>query len=177
MQANHGTQSILTRELKIVPTWAWVLAGLVFVAAQIFFDVAMAHHADAPPAWSRPLLGLAVGIAGVCYLLLIGYVNRDSKRRGMSPLLWTIVVIIIPNALGFILYFVLRQPLRCSCPQCGNAVQTEFNFCPCCNYKLTPSCPQCQHPVRVGDVYCPYCGTAQHSQAPATPSAPTNLPG
>ena len=177
MQANHGTQSILTRELKIVPTWAWVLAGLVFVAAQIYFNIAMAHHADAPPTWSRPLLGLAAGIGGVCYLLLIGYVNRDSKRRGMSPLLWTLVAILVPNLLGILLYFVLRQPLVRACPQCGNAVQTVFNFCPRCSYKLAPSCPQCQHIVGVNDDYCPYCGTSLCKRQSTATHSPVEGPG
>ncbi len=93
-------------------------------------------------------MGLGAGLAGACYLLLIGYINRDAKRRGMSPLrfgrLWRLF---IPNALGIILYFVLRQPLRGACPQCGYAVQTGFNFCPRCNYKLSPNCPQCQRLV------------------------------
>ena len=122
-------------------------------------------------------MGLGAGLAGVCYLLLIGYINRDAKRRGMSPTLWTIMAIIIPNALGIILYFLLRQPRSSVCPQCGHAVQTGFNFCPRCNYKLSPSCPQCQRVVGVGDIYCPYCGTSLHHQAAAAPSPSTNLPG
>jgi len=133
---------------------------------QYVFNVIVAHQHDAPPAWARPLLGLLVGIVLGSFLLFIGYINRDAKRRGMSPVLWTIVAVLIPNALGIILYFVLRQPLRSGCPQCGYAVQREFNFCPRCNHKLSPSCPQCQHVVGVTDVYCPYCGTVLRAPAP-----------
>jgi RNA polymerase subunit RPABC4/transcription elongation factor Spt4 len=146
-----------------------VLAGIVFVAAQGFFNIVLAHHASAPPAWGRPLLGLLAGAAGGCYLLLIGYINRDSKRRGMSPVLWTIVAIIIPNALGIILYFILRQALRKPCPQCAYTVQPGFNFCPRCSCKLTPSCPQCKRLVGINDVYCPYCGTPLRD--PAAPGS------
>jgi RNA polymerase subunit RPABC4/transcription elongation factor Spt4 len=160
MQVKTETPTRLTSEIKIIPTWAWALAGIVFIAAQWFFNVALAGRHDAPPAWCRPLLGLLAGIGGGCLLLLIGYINRDAKRRGMSPLLWTIMAVIIPNALGIILYFLLRQPLGSACPQCGNAVQTGFNFCPRCNNKLGPSCPQCQRVVGANDVYCPYCGTS-----------------
>lgn len=175
MQLTNETRTGLGAEIKIIPGWAWALAAIAFGAAQWFFNIAVVHHADAPPPWSRPLLGLLAGIAGGCYLLFIGYVNRDAKRRGMSPALWTIVAIFIPNALGILLYFILRQPLSSACPQCGHAVQPGFNFCPQCNCKLSPSCPQCQRVISARDVYCPYCGTPQHN--PSTPQPPANLPG
>ena len=168
MQVKNETRTGLTAEIKIVPAWSWVLAGILFVAAQVFFNVVVARHSGAPPAWARPMFGLLAGVGGGCYLLFIGYINRDAKRRGMSPTLWTLVAILIPNGLGMLLYFILRQSLRSSCPQCGNAVQTGFNFCPRCNYKLSPSCPQCQRVVGANDVYCPYCGTSlRHPAAPA----------
>ena len=177
MQVRNETQTGLTAEIKIVALWAWVLAGIVFVAAQVFFNVVVARHSGAPPAWARPVLGLLAGIGGGCYLLFIGYINRDAKRRGMSPALWTIVAVFIPNALGIILYFILRQPLRTACPQCGNGVQTGFNFCPRCSYKLSPNCPQCQRVVGVTDVYCPYCGTSLRNQAAPASGLSTKLPG
>lgn len=160
MQLKNETQTRFTAELKIIPTIAWVLAGIVFVAAQWFFNIELAHEHGAPPAWCRPFLGLLAGVGGGCLFLLLGYINRDAKRRGMSPTLWTIMAAIIPNFLGVILYFLFRSPLGRTCPQCGCAVQSGFNFCPRCSYKLSPSCPQCQRLVGVNDVYCPYCGTA-----------------
>ncbi len=165
MLVKEDTQTGLKSEIRIIPAWAWILAGIVFAAAQWFFNVQMAHHGAPPPAWARPLLGLLAGIGGGCYLLIIGYVNRDAKRRGMSPTLWTFVAVLIPNALGILLYFVLRQPLRSVCPQCGTGVQSGFNFCPRCNYKLSPSCPQCQRLVGAVDVFCPYCGTSLRNTA------------
>lgn len=170
MQVKNETQTGLATEIKIVPTWAWVLAGIVFVAAQWYFNFAMSREPHAPPAWARPLLGLLAGMGAGCYLLFIGYINRDAKRRGMNPILWTIVAVIIPNALGIILYFILRQPPGRACPQCGNAVQTGFNFCPRCSCKLSPSCSHCQRIVGIADVYCPYCGTSLCDPAP--PSGP-----
>jgi RNA polymerase subunit RPABC4/transcription elongation factor Spt4 len=169
MQLKNESQTGLRSEIRIVPGWAWALAVVVFVAAQWFFNIDLARHASAPPAWCRPLLGLLAGVGGGCFLLLIGYINRDAKRRGMSPTLWTIMAVIIPNALGIILYFLLRQPLGSACPQCGNAVQTGFNFCPRCSYKLSPSCPQCQRLVGVNDVYCPYCASSLRN--PAAPAS------
>ncbi len=175
MLATNETQSGFRAELKIIPGWAWALAAIAFLAAQWFFNLSLAHQPSPPAAWARPLLGLLAGVGGVAFLLLIGYVNRDAKRRGMSPILWTIVVIIIPNALGFILYFILRQPLRRACPQCGYFVETGFNYCPHCSYKLSPSCPQCRRVVSANDVYCPYCGTSLVRE-PSTASGPPTQP-
>ena len=176
MLVRDETQTGLATEIRIVPSWAWVLAGIVLVAAQWFFNVAVARHTDAPPAWARPLLGLLAGMAAGCYLLFIGYINRDAKRRGMSAILWTLVSILIPNGLGILLYFVLRQPRQSACPQCANAVQPGFNFCPRCNHKLSASCPQCQRPVGVNDLYCSYCGTALRDQTAAPKGQSENAP-
>jgi RNA polymerase subunit RPABC4/transcription elongation factor Spt4 len=177
MQVRNQTPRALAAEVQIVPSWAWVLAVITFVAAQFFFNVFLARQPNAPRAWARPLIGLLAGLFGGFYFLLLGYVNRDAKRRGMSPILWTCVAVLIPNALGFLLYFVLRQPIGQACPQCGNAVQIEFNFCPRCNYKLSPSCPQCERMVGAGDVYCPYCGTSLRNHPASLSNPPTRLPG
>jgi hypothetical protein len=166
MLAKEDTRIGAKAEIRVIPTWAWVLAGVAFVGTQVAFDLFIGREPGAPPRWARPLLGLLVGLVVSCYLLLIGYINRDAKRRGMSPVLWTIVAIIIPNALGIILYFVLRQPLRMTCPQCGHAVQSGFSFCPQCSYKLGTTCPQCQRAVGLNDVYCAYCGTCLRGAPP-----------
>jgi|HubBroStandDraft_6_1064221.scaffolds.fasta_scaffold137446_3 hypothetical protein len=158
----------VNRDFKLVARWAWILAAIGFLSVQFVFNVVVARQHDAPPAWVRTLLGLLVGLILTCYLLLIGYVNRDSGRRGMSRALWTTVSVLVPNGLGIILYFILRQPVLGNCPQCGHGVQNGFNFCPQCNYKLNPSCPQCQRMVRPEDTYCPYCGTSQPDRAVRT---------
>lgn len=165
MELKNETHIGFKSEIRIVPQWAWALAAIAFAAAQWYFNLVLPHQKDAPPAWACALLGLLAGVAAACYLLFIGYINRDAKRRGMSPTLWTIVAIVIPNALGILLYFVLRQPVRGACPQCGYGVQSAFNFCPRCSYKLSPNCPQCQRAIDVHAVYCPYCGTTLRNQA------------
>ncbi len=171
MLTREESQTGFSGEIRIIPTWAWVLAGIVLIAAQFFFNIVVARHHHDIAAWARPLLGLLAGIFGGCYLLLIGYINRDAKRRGMSPTLWTILAIIIPNALGIILFFLLRLPLPRLCPQCAHAVQAGFSFCPHCSCKLALSCPQCQRAVGTNDLYCAYCGTAlQKPPAPVTSS-------
>ncbi|HLW89176.1 MAG TPA: zinc ribbon domain-containing protein [Terriglobales bacterium] len=158
----------VNRDFKLVASWAWILAAIGFLTMQFVFNVVIARQHDAPPAWARILLGLLVGLILTCYLLLIGYVNRDAGRRGMSRALWTAVSVLVPNGLGIILYFILRQPIVGNCPQCGHGVQHGFNFCPQCNYKLNPSCPQCQRIIRPEDTYCHFCGTAVRDQAVQT---------
>jgi hypothetical protein len=164
IQGRDETQTGLAAEIKIVPTWAWVIAGMFVIATQIVFDVVIPMKKGGPPVWARPLLGLLAGMMAGAYFLFIGYINRDAKRRGMSPWLWTVVAVVIPNALGILLYFILRQPRPSMCPQCGGAVRAEFNFCPVCNCRLSPSCPQCKRVIGASDVYCPYCGTGLRGQ-------------
>ena len=165
MQLRNESQTNISAEIRIVPAWAWVLATIGFVAVQYIFNVVVPREPSPPPAWVTPLLGLLMGLLVAAYLVFVGYVNRDAKRRGMPRIVWTCVAVLIPNALGIIIYFVLRQPLRSACPQCGTFVQSEFNFCPQCNYKLSAGCPQCQRAVTPGDVFCPYCGTSLREQA------------
>jgi RNA polymerase subunit RPABC4/transcription elongation factor Spt4 len=157
MELKNETKVGFSAEVSIIPVWAWILAVVGFAAMQVVAQVV--RQPDAPTPLVRGLMGLLVGAVVACYLLLIGYITRDARRRGMSPVLWTFVAILVPNALGIILFFILRQPIRSACPQCGSFVQSGFNFCPHCSHKLSPSCPKCQHMVTATDVYCPYCGT------------------
>lgn len=150
-----------SQELRNVPAWAWI-GGVALFACMTWFmisEVPRLPHASAPPPyWVRIWLGPLLGIVLFCWLALIGYVNYDAGRRGMSRIGWTLLAIFVPNGLGFILYFLLRKPLQQPCPQCGAAVEAGFNFCPHCNAKLHPHCAQCQRPVRLSDKFCPYCG-------------------
>ena len=157
MELRNETKVGFSAEVSLIPVWAWILAVIALVAMQVVAQVI--RQPDAPTPLVRVLMGLLVGAVVACYLLLIGYITRDARRRGMSPVLWTLVAILVPNALGMVLYFVLRQPIRRACPQCGSFVQSGFNFCPHCSHKLSSSCPKCQHMVTATDVYCPYCGT------------------
>jgi RNA polymerase subunit RPABC4/transcription elongation factor Spt4 len=89
--------------------------------------------------------------------LMMGYVNVDARRRGMNRLLWTLLVIFIPNAIGFILYFLLRSPIRLDCPKCGAIVNPQTNYCPSCRHSFHPTCPECKSSVKPGDTFCANC--------------------
>ena len=62
------------------------------------------------PAWGLAAFRGLMPLVLIPYIALIGYVNADSRRRGMRSLMWTLLAIFVPNALGIILYFVLRDP-------------------------------------------------------------------
>jgi hypothetical protein len=70
-----------------------------------------------------------------------------------------LVVIQLPAylATGFIIYFLLREPLPYGCPNCTATVSARYNFCPECKFVLRPACPQCTREVRRGDRYCLHC--------------------
>ncbi|MFZ0864254.1 MAG: zinc ribbon domain-containing protein [Candidatus Sulfotelmatobacter sp.] len=145
-------------EVRSISPWAFVIAIIGFAAMVATIVFAALADKNAPPMAVMVLLGIVAGTAVGCYILLIGYVNRDAGRRGMSRVLWTLLAIFIPNALGIVLYFILRKPRIEKCPQCGAIVEPGFGFCPRCRYRLSPVCAQCQRSVHAGDKFCPYCG-------------------
>lgn len=48
-----------------------------------------------------------------------------------------------------------------SCPKCSKEVNSEFKFCPYCEFKLTKDCTKCNKPLRADWKICPYCGHHQ----------------
>jgi drug/metabolite transporter (DMT)-like permease len=80
-------------------------------------------------------LGLLGGVMIAIWALCVGYVNADARRRGMPPILWTLIVVFIPNLLGFLLYFALRRPIALPCPHCGQATTAGQRFCSWCGYQ------------------------------------------
>jgi hypothetical protein len=162
MQVAMEKRTRFREEVELIPGWAMALAAISFTAIQLGFNVFLAHEKNAPPLWGRIAMGIAGGLVLGAYILLLGYINRDARRRGMSQWLWTAVSILVPNGFGIILYFILRQPLLTLCPQCSTPVEIGFNYCPKCASKLNPNCPHCQKAVRPGSDYCAYCGGSLH---------------
>ncbi|MGA2859498.1 MAG: zinc ribbon domain-containing protein [Candidatus Sulfotelmatobacter sp.] len=159
MPLKNETSTHFMDEIRIISPWAFFFVILGYLAA--IAAVVNATLSGKPPFPLAAMVPLAIvgGTALGCYILLIGYVNRDAGRRGMSRLAWTLLAIFIPNALGIVLYFVLRKPRIATCPQCGTSLEPGFGFCPGCRYRLNPVCLNCQRPVHAGDKFCPYCGS------------------
>lgn len=91
--------------------------------------------------------------------LLIGvYVYRDAKRRGMNAALWTLIAILAPSLIGFIIYLLVRGNYsNLKCPRCDATVTEQYVVCPKCGAKLKPSCPNCSAPVEPDWTVCPKC--------------------
>jgi hypothetical protein len=156
----------IRQEIAIIPGWAFVVGALTFVGIQVLFLAVVWAHADkTPPIIVRALMPLLPATILAFLVLMIGYVNRDAGRRGMSRTLWTLLVIFIPNAIGFILYFLLRYPVQAQCPQCGTVVDPRGNYCPNCRYSFQPTCPQCKSAVRPGESFCTNCGAELKARA------------
>lgn len=119
------------------------------------------------PLFLVSLIGVAV--LGV-YVLLVGYVYGDARRRGMNHVLWTLLAIFIPNAIGIILYFILRDPVPVPCPACGIPAKKGHAYCAGCGAPVRAACPQCRQPIEPGWRNCARCGAQLAPGAPA-PSA------
>jgi hypothetical protein len=171
MPVKNETSTRFMDEIRIISPWAYFFVVLGFLAAAAAVTFATVYGKPPFPVAVMVAMAILGGAVIGCYILLIGYINRDAGRRGMSRLGWTLLAMFIPNALGIVLYFVLRKPRVATCPQCGTAVQPGFNFCPRCSCKLSSSCPQCQRLVGGNDVYCPYCATSLRGEAASAPSS------
>jgi hypothetical protein len=56
----------------------------------------------------------------------------------MRPVLWVLVAALFPHLLGFLLYFVLRQPIASPCAHCGHPIALNQPFCAWCGNAQTP---------------------------------------
>ena len=158
---------------SVIPTTAWIIAGLVGATLMfIGFTLTMSGHID-PPIFLACIAG-SVLVAG--YTVLIGYVYGDAKRRGMRYVLWTWLAILVPNSIGIILYFILREPLMVYCSRCGCRSKPGLPYCPSCGGAMAPTCPQCQHVVQSGWSHCAYCGTPLTRTSPNAPTT-GGIPG
>lgn len=160
-------------ELRIIPRIAWIIAGLAWVC--MFWVLMFVAMPNDPKLRLWPLGGQIAfsiwpGLLVALYVLLIGYINADARRRGMRYVMWTLLAIFIPNSIGIILYFVFREPLLATCPKCGAQGRKNFAFCPHCGTQMSPACPVCKRAVEAGWQRCPYCGTALGAAPPPLPS-------
>ena len=168
--------SRFTQGLKIVPRPAWYIAAVVYFAfALMSLNVFIPDDKELRtwPEAGKVAFAFGIPILLVAWVLLIGFVHADAKRRGMRYVLWTWLAILIPDCIGVIIYFILRDPLPKACPGCGQLVKAGFVFCPHCGTAMKPRCPNCGRPVERGWSNCPECG----SKLPAAGSLPSgNIP-
>ena len=169
--------SRFTEEMKIVPRTARVIAVLAYLGIVCALGATVLYGNDPElakwPTWAKALLVFAPGIVLAMLVLLIGYVYGDAKRRGMHYVLWTLLAIFVPNAIGIILYFILRSAPPRPCPGCSQIVKAGYAFCPHCSRNLMPACPSCKRSVEFGWNSCAHCGSTLGTvtQPPRLPNA------
>ncbi len=104
------------------------------------------------------LLAVSFGVPGILMAVIGIYVYRDAKRRGMNAVLWTLVAILAPTFIGFIIYLLVRGSYAdLKCPRCAAHVTEQYVVCPKCGAKLQPSCPNCSSPIELDWKVCPRC--------------------
>lgn len=131
-------RQFLTIVPKPVQPWAWVLAGCM-----LLIGLVAGYKTAGPGAMLRTMstygsAALVFGVVAGIWLLCLGFVYADAQRRGMRAVLWVLVAFFFPHLLGFLLYFVLRQPIAASCTLCGSTVADHQRFCSSCGTPLAP---------------------------------------
>jgi len=122
-----------------------------------------------------PLGAISMVVLPIALIVLWGavliWVYRDAEKRGMSGILWLLLVL-IGNVIGLLIYAIVRSetPVRRraesaggsaapgKCPGCGNSVATGHAFCPHCGKNLKRTCPACGKTVEGDWKVCPSCG-------------------
>jgi hypothetical protein len=138
------------RFLSVVPksfqTGAFVIVGCAALAGMV---IGYLHGKGAHPVYQQGAalhtmfveggLSLLAGVVLAIWLLCLGYVYADARQRAMPPILWTLVALLVPNLLGFLLYFAMRRPLAVTCTSCGQAGPPDQYFCSWCGKSRLPT--------------------------------------
>lgn len=132
------------------------------------------------PLASVPLVVFPIALIVLWGAVLI-WVYRDAEMRGMSGILWLLLVL-IGNVIGLLIYAIVRSetpvrrkdqggtkegppPAAETCSDCGKPLAAGHAFCPYCGKPTKGACPACGKPVESGWKVCPACG------APIDPGA------
>ncbi len=150
-----------------------------------------------------PILQLLVAFFGAyvlaVWISLIVWTFRDvrSRTRDLFAQLLSVLLVVIFNVPGMLLYFLLRpretlaegyerelseeallQDIeeKQACPVCHQRIQNDFLFCPNCHTKLRRQCENCRRINNLRWNICPYCGTGLSPAAIATPAPSATIP-
>jgi hypothetical protein len=164
--------STWNERIAIIPRTAKILAALLTIGMFVL-TLCLTHLPPKPgeavlPTAAKVILPILCGALVFVYVMLVGFVYGDAKQRGMRYVMWTLLAVLIPDAIGIILYFILRDKLPTTCPHCSAKVLAKFAFCPNCGTSVKPTCPHCGQPVEVLWQNCAHCGTKLPSPTPRT---------
>ena len=128
---------------KILPRAAMAIAALAIPIWVVYFASSQGRSLLATKGFLSTMpdalwFGVTFGVFTAAFFLALGYIYGDARRRQMPAWAWVIAAFLIPNLIGFILYFVFRTPLLGPCCSCGK-------------------------PIRGGEAFCSHCGCSQGS--------------
>ena len=133
-----------TATRKILPRYAMAMAALAIPIWVVYLASSQGRSLLASQGFLNSLpealwFGLTCGLFTAAFFLALGYVYGDARRRQMPAWAWVIAAFLIPNMIGFILYFVFRGPLLEPCNSCGRPVRGGEAFCSHCGCSQGPS--------------------------------------
>ncbi len=142
----------------------------LIVVATLWATLFYSHHHGLGPFGSPSdrhifplaILMFAAAFVSLMFMVVIAasrFVYVDARRRGMNPVLWTLVVIFVPYFVGLVVYLVVRSPLPLHCQFCNAIVNQNMSFCPQCGTVLKKQCANCLVSLEVSDRFCSNCGS------------------
>ncbi len=87
------------------------------------------------------VLGGLVAIASIAIEIMLAiWTYRDAESKGMTAILWTALVVIVPSFVGLIIYLVVRTDNnKIVCANCNTRVNSNNKFCSNCGMELKPA--------------------------------------
>jgi Phospholipase_D-nuclease N-terminal len=128
-----------TATRNILPRFAVAIAALAIPTWVVYFASSpgrslLAHKGFLITKPDALWFGLTFGVFTAAFFLALGYIYGDAKRRQKPAWPWVIAAFLIPNFIGFILYFLFRGPLLGPCSSCGKPIRGGEAFCSHCGY-------------------------------------------
>jgi RNA polymerase subunit RPABC4/transcription elongation factor Spt4 len=177
-----GKMTMLVIFVLLMLFLAFVLTPLALAPLGVFTGLTHGFREFADTTWHFrpwfpffPLWGFSLFFC-IVWIAVIIWVYKDAERRGMSGILWALLVF-IGNLIGLLIYLIVRQdhPVCCApetprpaasppgstltCPSCKKPVEKSFTYCPHCGAAIQLSCKNCGKPVEAAWKVCPHCGT------------------
>jgi hypothetical protein len=126
---------VVPQPVRIAACATVCVAVLIGLVAGAVHGQTLGHCALSPVLQSLAGIGMGLlfGSLVAIWILCLGYVYADARRRAMPAIPWTLIAALVPNLLGFLFYFALRRPLIPPCVQCGQPGEIG-RFCPSCGF-------------------------------------------
>jgi len=145
---------------RLFIAWLVCAATACVLVSTVFWNSGLIKPPDHQPLVLVMLI-VATALGMLVLFVLIGlasYVFKDARRRGMPPLVWALISFFVPYFLGFIIYILVRSPLRAVCPACGASAPMAVVHCPQCGHALKGKCASCGAVTEKENRFCPSCG-------------------